>query len=63
MANIYCNHLIDYLRHCLDSGQDESEILQHMTTQEIRDLDMAIDELQNYIHTEMEKRQILIKHQ
>jgi len=63
LANIYCNHLIDYLRHCLDSGQDEGEILQQMTTQEIRDLDIAIDELQNNIHSEMEKRQVLNKDQ
>lgn len=61
MAVIYRHSLIDYLRHCIDSGQDEQAILEQMTTQEIKDLDLAIDELQTYIHTEMEKREVPFK--
>jgi len=61
VATVYRHSLIDYLRHCINSGQDEREILGQMTTQEIKDLDLTIDELQNYIHTEMEKREVIFK--
>jgi HAMP domain-containing protein len=54
---------MDYLRHCIVSGQNEEDILQQMSPQEIQDLDLAIDELRNYVQREMEKREILSKHQ
>lgn len=63
MARVYRQDLMDYLRHCIVSVQNEEDILQQMSPQEIQDLDLAIDELRNYVQREMEKREILSKHQ
>jgi hypothetical protein len=52
---------MDYLRHCIVSDQNEEDILQQMSSQEVQDLDLAIDELRNYVQREMEKREILSK--
>lgn len=61
MARVYRQDLMDYLRHCIVSDQNEEDILQQMSSQDIQDLDLAIDELRNYIQREMEKREILSK--
>lgn len=61
MARVYRQDLMDYLRHCIVSDQNEEDILQQMSSQEVQDLDLAIDELRNYVQREMEKREILSK--
>jgi hypothetical protein len=61
VARVYRQDLMDYLRHCIVNDQNEEDILQQMSSQDIQDLDLAIDELRNYVQREMEKREILSK--